>query len=431
MDDAVIKCPKCQNEIKLTETLTAPLIEAERIKYREYHDREIAKVKEQVQRRELDLQAEAQRLTKAEESLAEQVEKGIREARTHIAEEEARKARLVLQADLDSQSGEIKTLTEALAHRNKKLAEAQKAQADLLKKERELEDARQALELTVEEKVTASLTEIKDRAKREVDETWQLKLRDKEHRMSQMQKQIEELQRQADQGSQQSQGEVFEIELEELLRREFPLDVIDAVGKGELGADLLQHVGAHTGSSAGTILWEVKRTKTWSDSWLTKLRGDQRAANADVALIVSHALPKGLDHFSLKDGVWVTGPQCALPVALALRELLLSVAAARKAGEGQLTKKEMLYEYLTGPRFRHRISAIVEQFTEMQADLHRERKVITKQWAKREQQIRCVIESTAGMYGDLQGIAGQSIVEVEGLSIELLAAPEIDEAIIA
>jgi hypothetical protein len=130
-----------------------------------------------------------------------------------------------------------------------------------------------------------------------------------------------------------------------------------------------------------------------------------------------------VETFGLVDGVWVTAPQCAIPVAIALRELLTSVASARQSGEGQKTKMELVYEYLTGSRFRHRIEAVVEQFTEMQIDLDRERKAMTKLWARREQQIRTVVESTAGLYGDLQGIAGRSIQEVEGLSFQLLDGP--------
>jgi hypothetical protein len=238
-----------------------------------------------------------------------------------------------------------------------------------------------------------------------------------------MQRQIEDLKKKSEQGSQQLQGEAFELQLEDMLRRQFPMDTIQPVAKGELGADLLQVVTTASGSTAGTILWEVKRTRNWSEAWLPKLRADQRAANADVALIVSEALPKGTGSFDLKDGVWVTGPQCALPVAVALREQLLCVASAKRAGEGQITKMELVYGYLTGPRFRHRVEAIVEQFNEMQSDLDRERKAITKQWAKRQNQIWAVLNSTAGMYGDLQGIAGQSIQEVEGLNVDLISGP--------
>ena len=170
-------------------------------------------------------------------------------------------------------------------------------------------------------------------------------------------------------------------------------------------------------------MWESKRTKNWSDGWLIKLREDQRQAKADIAIIVSQALPKDVETFQLIDGVWVTHPKVALPVALAMRQTLLEVASTRQASEGQQTKMEMVYDYLMGPRFRQRILAIVEAFSTMQDDLAKERKTITKQWAKREEQIERVMQATVGMYGDLQGIAGKTLQEIEGLEFKALDAP--------
>jgi hypothetical protein len=235
-----------------------------------------------------------------------------------------------------------------------------------------------------------------------------------------MQRQIEELKRQAEQGSQQLQGEVQEIELESLVRAAFPMDNIEPVPKGEHGGDVVQRVVGPAGQHCGTMLWECKRTKIWNDGWLPKLRDDQRGAKAEIALIVTQALPRDVDSFNLIDGVWVTSPRCAIPVAIALRYSLIEIATARLAGEGQQSKMEMVYQYLTGPRFRHRIEAIVEKFSDMHEDLERERKTMTKLWAKREEQIRCVIESTAGMYGDLQGIAGKTLQEIAGLELRLV-----------
>jgi hypothetical protein len=190
--------------------------------------------------------------------------------------------------------------------------------------------------------------------------------------------------------------------------------------------DLIQQVVGPAGHICGSILWEAKRTKNWADGWLGKVRVDQRAAKADMALIVSHALPKGLQTFDQIDGV--TEPRSAVAVAIALRESLIALAAARLAGEGQQTKMELVYQYLTGPRFRHRIEAVVGRFSDMQADLDRERKTMMRLWAKREEQIRGVVESTAGLYGDLQGIAGRSLLEIDGLELPLLDGPSADAA---
>jgi hypothetical protein len=190
----------------------------------------------------------------------------------------------------------------------------------------------------------------------------------------------------------------------------------------------LHRVNGPLGQLCGTILWESKRTKNWSDGWLAKLRDDQRAAKAEIAVIVSQALPKDCDTFALIDGVWVTHSRCAYPVAVSLRQTLIEAATARQAGEGQQTKMELIYQYLTGPRFRQRIQAMVEVFSTMQDDLEKERKAIMKQWDKRRMQIDRVVQATVGMYGDLQGIAGKSLGEIEGVDLKALESNQSDVA---
>ncbi|NUP90677.1 MAG: DUF2130 domain-containing protein [Candidatus Sumerlaeia bacterium] len=409
MTEPTIICPQCRVEIKLTESLAAPLLEATR---REY-DQRFTKMEAAIAQREAAV-------TAAQRALDEQVAAKLKTARAAIAEEEARKARLALGTDLEQKTRDLAELQEILRQRDAKLAEAQRAQADLIRKQRELDDARREMELTIERRVQETLGAARDQARREAEEQTKLRLAESQQTIAQMQRQIEDLKRRAEQGSQQLQGEVQELALEALLRERFPRDVIDPVPKGEHGGDALHRVHGPLGQPCGTILWESKRTKNWSDGWLAKLRGDQRAAKAEIAVLATQALPRGVDTFDCIDGIWVTALRCVVPVALVLRQSLIDVAAARTAGEGQQTKMEMVYEYLTGPRFRHRVQAIVEKFTDMQADLERERKTMTKLWAKREAQIRGVVESTAGMYGDLQGIAGRTLQEIEGLEMRLL-----------
>jgi hypothetical protein len=196
-----------------------------------------------------------------------------------------------------------------------------------------------------------------------------LRVAEKDQTIESMTRTIEELKRKAEQGSQQSQGEVLELELEELLRGRFPTDSIEPVGKGELVADVIQQVNGAIGQSAGIILWETKRTKAWSDGWLAKLRDDRRRSGADIALIISHALPKHIEQFDLVDGVWVAHPRCALPVAVALRQGLIDVSSSRLVQQGQQTKMEQVYQYLTGTKFRQRVEAVVEKFSDMRVAL--------------------------------------------------------------
>ena len=389
MAEPTIVCPNCKTEIKLTESLAGPLLEATR---RDFEKR--------LKQKDTDLAAT------------------LKEEATKIAVEEARKAKLALSNELEQKTRAVAELEKNLTENNAKLAEAQKAQADLLRKQRELDTKLREADLSVEKRVQEGLNATREQARKEVEGELKLKVAEKEQTITSMQKQIEELKRRAEQGSQQLQGEVMELELEGLLRTRFPRDTIEPVPKGVHGGDVLHHVLGPIGQACGTILWESKRTKGWSDGWLVKLREDQREAKAEVAILSSVALPKGVDSFDLVEGVWVTHPRVAIPLATTLRQSLIDLATARQAGEGQQTKTEMVYQYLTGPRFRQRVQAIVEAFSSMKEDLDREKKAITRQWAKREEQIDRVMHATVGMYGDLQGIAGRTLQEIEGLEFQ-------------
>jgi hypothetical protein len=420
MVEPVLECPYCHKEIKLTESLAAPLVEATRQEF----ESKLAQKDTEVARREAAVRDEERNLAEAQRKVDEQIAEGIRRERDAIAVEEATKARLLVSDELNGKSRELAELEEVLKSKDSKLADAQKAQADLIRKQRELNDARRELDLTVETRVQESLGDLRVKAKREAEDELKLKIAEREETIAGMQRQIEVLKQKAEQGSQQAQGEAQELALESLLAAKFPSDRIDPVPKGESGADVLQRVLSPSSHQCGTLLWESKRTKNWSESWLGKLRNDQRAAKADFALMVSRALPKEVESFDFIDGVWVVDPRCAIPVAIALRQSLIEVATVRQINAGQTTKMGMVYEYLTGPRFRAHVESIVERFTEMEQDLAKERKTMTRLWAKREEQIRGVIESTAGMYGDLQGIAGKSLDEIEGLQLTMLAAGE-------
>jgi hypothetical protein len=374
------------------------------------------------------IREQREELATARQEIEAEVATKLDQERGKIAVAEALKAKRLVETDLETRAKEIADLNEVLTQRDTKLAEAQRAQVDLIRKQRDLDDARRELDLTVESRVQAGLTTVRDKAKQETEAALGLRVREKEEQIASMQRQIEDLKRKAEQGSQQLQGEVQELALEALLRQRFARDLIEPIPKGEFGGDLIQRVVGPAGQVVGSILWEAKRTKNWSDGWLSKLREDQRTAKADVALIVTQALPKSVQTFDYIDGVWVTDSKCAIAVAVALRESLLALSAAQLAGEGQQTKMELIYRYLTSSRFRHRIEAVVERFTEMQADLDRERKAMTRLWAKREEQIHGVVETMAGLYGDLQGIAGRSLQEIAGLEVPLLDGPPASEA---
>jgi hypothetical protein len=426
MTQPIITCPHCHGEIRLTESLAAPLITATR---REF-ERQLLQKDNEIARREQGIRQKESEITEVrrglENQIAVRVEAQLIAERGRVITEESRKARLAAAAELDHKTRELAELHELLKGRDKKLAVAQEAQAELIRKHRELDDAKRELALTIEKRVQEELAMVRAQARREAEEGLKLKVMEKDQTIASMQSKIEELRQKAEQSSQQLQGEVQELALENLLRARFPLDAIDPVPKGEYGGDVIHRVMGTEGRPSGTILWETKRTRNWSDIWLGKLREDQRAAKAEVAVIVSQALPKGIETFEMLDGIWVTHPRAALPVALVLRQSLLEIALARQSFQGLQTKTEMIYQYLTGPRFRQRVEAIVEAFSTMQEDLDKERKAIMRQWAKREEQIMRVMGATVGMYGDLQGIAGKSLQEIEGLELKSLGTDKND-----
>ena len=407
--EPTIRCPECEAEIKLTESLAAPLLRSRELEFR--------RIEAQLRDREVSL-------ARQRDLIEQDVATRLAAERRKLAQDEQRKARLELGTELESKQRELKDLSDLLKSRDAKLAEAQQAHADVVRKQRELQEKERELDLTIEKRVSANVTQIQQKARQEAEDQLKLKVTEKDQLIVSMQKQIEELRRKSEQGSQQLQGEAMEAEIFEVLTGRFAHDTITRVQKGELGGDVLQQVVSPSGLVCGSILWESKRTKNWSEGWLPKLRQDQRAAKAEIAVIVSQSLPKGVTHFDLVDGVYVVSPGCLVPVALTLRNALLDLAVARQSSEGRETKAGLVYQYLIGPRFRQRVEAIVETFTTMQNDLNTEKKVLQKQWAKRETQLERLMSSTVGMYGDLQGIAGRSLEEIDGLSVLALEGPE-------
>jgi hypothetical protein len=419
-------CPKCGESIKLTESLAAPLVAATRAQYEQrladqaqsfaMEKGALAVQQEANERRAGELEIAAR---KQKQEVADAVQNGVAkqlagERQKIVAQESARAQQQVedeRKADHEAaslQSERIETLT-------RKLTLAQAAESGLLKRQQDLEDKERELELNLQQGIASARSEERTKARAEVQGELDLKVQDRDNKISDLLTQIDSLKRKAEQSSQQSQGETLEVALEHQLRTQFPFDLIESVAKGEFGGDVLQHVRDQSGQLCGKILWESKRTKAWSDSWLNKLKGDQRAAHADLAVIVSQTMPKDVIHFDHLDGIWVSSLGCILPVANALRVSVIELAGARRSNEGQESKAQLIYAYLTGPRFKHRIECIAEKFTELRCDLDKERKWMNKQWAKRDTELLAVLEATSGMYGDLQGIAGQSLKEIDAL----------------
>lgn len=258
---------------------------------------------------------------------------------------------------------------------------------------------------------------IQEAAAKKAEDSSQLQIAELKKVISDLTKQTVELKRKAEQGSQQLQGEVQELELEKILGEAFVYDEIRPVAKGVSGADCQQMVKNQRGSECGSILWESKRTQNWGSKWIDKLRDDQREAKADVAVLVSEVLPEGVESFELIDGVWVCSWASARVLASVLRQGLIELGNHKQALVGREEKSDLVYNYLTGQEFRNRVDGFIEPMMAMKAQLEKEKRAMNRHWAERDKQLDRAINSAGGMYGDLKGIFGASIQEIEHLSL--------------
>ncbi|MGZ3688504.1 MAG: DUF2130 domain-containing protein [Bdellovibrionota bacterium] len=406
-----ILCPHCKQTVSLSDALTHQLEEKVRAKYQAH----LSKAQGELKAREAKLEADAEAMKR---TLASEREAQALKLTQQLALER-RALEQKLRGELGAQlSQEVEDLRTQAEETRKKLAEAQTNELTLRKKARELEDREKAMELELTRKLDESRAKLTEEAATRVAEEYRMKTAEKDKQLEDMRRQIDDLRRKSEQGSQQTQGEVLELEFEASLKARFPLDSVEPVAKGVRGGDIVQRIQTASGTSAGTILWEMKRTKSWSDSWIDKLKDDQRAISAELAVIVTLAMPKGVTHMTEIQGVWVVEPAVALALGHALRANLISLHQSRASSVGKGEKMEVMYSYLTGTQFKQRVEAIVESFKSMQEDLEREKRAFQKIWASRQQQIDRVITNTVGMYGDIQGIVGATLPRIESLELE-------------
>ena len=360
-----ITCPKCSYKFALDEALN----------------------------RDIELQVRKQ--------LSEEFKKKESELRRELSREAAEKA--------ERSSVELQAKVEAQA---KELKEARDQERALLHKKAELEERAEKAQLEAERSLADEREKIRKAAQDQVLEEHRLKDAEKNKQLEDMRRQIEDLKRKAEQGSQKLQGDAQELELEKALRERFPRDEIESVKSGVRGADVLQKVISDSGQLCGTILWESKRVRNWSDRWIDKLIDDKQAAKADVAVIVTDALPEHVRHMGGVRGVLLTTFSLAACLAETLRVNMALLGQTRLALSGQDDQKSRVFQYFTSPQFHERMATIGEQFQQMQADLTREKAAMNRTWAKREKQIETIVSSTAKFTGELQSLYGSSLPEL-------------------
>jgi len=404
-----ITCPNCQTEIEITEVISSQL----RASIRSEMEAELGPVRQRLKQQQDELARQEKQLQQKAESVDEQVE-------AKLAQERPTLEKMIRERTRAEQDLELKDQAAAIAELQAKVQLANQKELAFLKEKRDLQERARNVELEVGRRMQEELKKVREQALKELDEQHRLKLMEKEQQVEGLRRQIDDLKRRAEQGSQQMQGEVLEVALEELLKGLFPTDSIEPVPKGVRGADVIQRVLDDSGMDCGLILWESKRTRHWSKDWLPKLRDDLRMVGASRSIIVSEQLPEHVRHFGQVDGVWVASWACVHPVAIMLREGLIGVAKSRRALDGQHSKMELVYNYLIGQEFYNRVSGVVEAFMTMRQELEAEKRALNTCWKKREKQLERVLLSTSGLYGDLQGIIGSTLPEIRGMSLAAL-----------
>jgi hypothetical protein len=401
-----VTCPSCQSEIELTEVLRNQIEEQVRQELVESTRAQTAALNES--RRRIDI--EKQKLLEAQSEFDARLVREVNLHRAKILEQARGEVALQMTAEMRDKEARLHEVMQQLHI-------AQASELALRKRERELDAKHQELELRVARQIDSERTKIRSEVTEQIHEQHQLKDAEKDKKISDLAAKIKDLQRKVEQGSQQLQGEVQELALEQLLEAAFPSDRIESVGKGVNGGDNVQRVQNNAGAICGSILWESKRTKNWSNTWLSKARDDQRAARTDCVVIVTEALPEGVRNFEKIEGVWVCSWSTAKALATALRFGLLEVGKARIAMQDQHEKTELVYNYLTGTEFQQRVTGVVEALISMQVDLDSEKRSTKRLWSKREKQILRAVGNLASFYGDLQGFIGTSLPTIEGLDV--------------
>ncbi len=390
-----IKCPNCGIFFEPNEAIREEVEKELRNKAADWQKKKAEEFQQQLQKKELEHQ---QQLQSEKQKLQSQIEESLRKT---------------IAADFENQ---LRLLQENNKDNEEKLKLARQKEADFLRKEQELKNKEAEIELNVQrqlqqarEKLTEDIRKIEEQKVAAKDTEYQMRLKELEKQLDDQKKLAEEMRRKAEQGSMQLQGEVQELALEEMLSAAFPFDVISEVGKGVRGADCIQTVRNNFGQECGKIIFESKRTKDFGNDWIEKLKADMRSQGADVAVIVTQALPKELDRFGEKDGVWICTFAEVKPIVQMLRDGIIKISTALKSQENRGDKMHLLYDYLTSREFAEQWQAIREGFMSMRLSIQKERDAMEKLWKQREKQLDKVLLSAAHVRGSIEGISGSDV----------------------
>jgi hypothetical protein len=394
-----IKCPKCGNEFEPNESIR------DQIK-KELNQKAVEWQKRKDEEFQLKMEEEKKRIQ-------QQLEENIRRS---ISLDYENQLRLLSQTNKDNEE---------------KLKEARQQQLELFKKEQELKNREAELELSVQkklqmerERLSVEIRKLEEQRIATIETEYRLRMKEMEEKLEAQRKLAEEMKRRAEQGSMQLQGEVQELALQELLQSSFPFDLILEVGKGVRGADCIQIVRSNFGQECGKIIYESKRTNEFKIEWIEKLKTDMRSQGAELAVIVTRAMPRDMDCFGIKDGVWICDFSEVKALASVLRDGVIKVFNTAKSNENRGDKMHLLYGYLTSSEFAEQWKAIREGFLAMKLSIQRERDSMEKLWKAREKQLDKVLLNAAHIRGSIEGIAG-----IDAIDLNLLENGEEDDSL--
>jgi len=405
-----IKCPNCGTEIDVNDLLSHQLEEEIRQKYQAQLSEEKQKFQAQTDALNAAKEEFEQRKKKENELFQERLEKQLKEER--VAIENKLKSKLS-----EEQAEQFKLLQEELNQKSEQVKELNRTKAEIERLKREKEEAKELAEAEAQKKLNEQLSTEKEKIRKAEEEKNELKMRDLQKQLDDQKRLTEEMKRKQEQGSMQLQGEVQELAIEEWLQTQFPLDSIDEIKKGARGGDCIQTVHTFNQQNCGKIYYESKRTKDFQSSWIEKFKADMREKGADIGVLVTEAMPAGMDRMGLKDGVWVCSYEEFKGLCNVLRESLIQVSTALGSQVNKGDKMQLLYDYLTSNSFRMQVEAIVEGFSSMKTALESEKRAMQRIWKEREKQIEKVINNTIDMHASIRGIAGNAIQAVKALEL--------------
>lgn len=415
-----IICPNCNHQFEPTEALAQTIRENMKKEFNQKWAEEMKEKEKKFASRESQLLQQQEQIQKEQEKFkASQMQQEQEMAKKLDAHKKVLESEMSLQltqkikTDFENQ---LLMLQDANKTNEAKLTEAREKELEFLKQMQTLKTREQELELEIQRKLADERTKLGEIIKKEEEEKnklrdaeFQMKLKEKDKQLEDQRKLVEEMKRKAEQGSMQLQGEVQELALEELLRHSFPFDLISEVGKGVRGADCIQTVRNSYGQECGKIIFESKRTKDFSEEWIEKLKADMRALGADVAVIVTQAMPKDMENFGERQGIWICSFADVKPLIHVLRDLVIKVYNAGKSQENKGDKMTLLYNYLVSSEFAEQWGAIREGFLGMKMSIQKERDQMEKLWKAREKQLEKVLLNAAHIRGSIEGISGMDV----------------------